>query len=79
MTQVLLYVTNGKLDCKSSRFQVPLIPSKPKDSHPQKERAPTVSYDVLLGLFNEQPQPKSQCFDMFYGFHTGFFGGGGIF
>uniref|UniRef100_A0A670JDU8 IQ motif containing H n=1 Tax=Podarcis muralis TaxID=64176 RepID=A0A670JDU8_PODMU len=30
LTQVLLYVTNGTLDCKLSRFECQVIPSKPK-------------------------------------------------
>ncbi|XP_062998735.1 IQ domain-containing protein H [Elgaria multicarinata webbii] len=51
LTQVLLYVTNGTLDCRLSRFEVQLIPKKPKGRHPQKEQpqaASIVSRSVVM-------------------------------
>nr|XP_056721734.1 IQ domain-containing protein H [Euleptes europaea] len=43
LTQVLLYVTNGKLDCRSSHFEVQLVPKKPKFWQIQKEQPQTAS------------------------------------
>ncbi|XP_054858749.1 IQ domain-containing protein H [Eublepharis macularius] len=43
LTQVLLYVTNGRLDSQSSRFEVQLVPKKPKFWQVQKEQPETVS------------------------------------
>ncbi|XP_063170412.1 IQ domain-containing protein H [Candoia aspera] len=37
MTQVVLHVTQGTLDCGLSRFQVQLIPKKPRGLHLQNE------------------------------------------
>nr|XP_020665679.1 IQ domain-containing protein H isoform X1 [Pogona vitticeps] len=51
LTQVLLYVTNGTLDCRLSCFQVQLIPRKPKASRPQKEQlqaGPLVKRHVVM-------------------------------
>ncbi|XP_060116222.1 IQ domain-containing protein H [Heteronotia binoei] len=42
-TQVLLYVTNGKLDSRSSRFEIQLAPRKVKFWQVQKEEPQTAS------------------------------------
>ncbi|XP_062819158.1 IQ domain-containing protein H isoform X2 [Anolis carolinensis] len=50
-TQLLLYVTNGKLDCSLSRFQVQLVPKKPKSRHVQRqppEAGPIVSRYAVM-------------------------------
>ncbi|KAH0620109.1 hypothetical protein JD844_014720 [Phrynosoma platyrhinos] len=50
-TQLLLYVTNGTLDCSLSRFQVQVIPPKPKSRHASKEApkpGPIVSRYVIM-------------------------------
>ncbi|XP_042330886.1 IQ domain-containing protein H isoform X2 [Sceloporus undulatus] len=50
-TQLLLYLTNGTLDCSLSRFQVQVIPPKPKSRHARKEApqpGPIVSRCVIM-------------------------------
>ncbi|XP_053129191.1 IQ domain-containing protein H isoform X2 [Hemicordylus capensis] len=51
LTRILLYVTNGTLDCSLSRFSVQIIPKKPKGHHPPEEEPqtpPTVSRYVVM-------------------------------
>ncbi|NWR55338.1 IQCH protein, partial [Bucorvus abyssinicus] len=58
LTQLMLYVTDGNLDCHSSRFEVSLGLDKMKSQHIQHEETKTVSGDLTLCCFL-QPSPIS--------------------
>ncbi|KAJ6662932.1 hypothetical protein lerEdw1_011136 [Lerista edwardsae] len=63
LTQVMLYVTNGTLDCRLSRFEVQLIPKKPKGR--LKEQPPQTASDALLKIIKwKAPSCDSRCQQM---------------
>ncbi|XP_073425008.1 IQ domain-containing protein H isoform X1 [Dendrobates tinctorius] len=50
MTQLLLYLTNGTLDCRSSRLTVPLVPKKVRRSRHNAQPAETIILERVAVL-----------------------------
>ncbi|NWH62078.1 IQCH protein, partial [Geococcyx californianus] len=61
LTQLMLYVTDGTLDCLSGRFEVSLGSNQMKSQHIQHEKTKNVSSDLILSCFLQPSPMRNQC------------------